>query len=158
MAYRFICEHCGREVLVRFLKPGEESRCPACSLFNRVPEDAEEIAGPPTTIDPQDAATRSGAAAAAETRWPVFRMLAPLLVLFAVFQLVVGIVTVAVGASRSPGFALLTLAVAAIGGLIYLGLAQGVKLLLEVEETTRRTNDALTERLDRLEGQSPSGS
>jgi len=41
MAYKFKCEHCGEELLVHYLKIGEEAQCPACRKSTVVPEDAE---------------------------------------------------------------------------------------------------------------------
>lgn len=41
MAYKFKCEHCGEELLVHYLKIGEEAQCPSCRKSTVVPEDAE---------------------------------------------------------------------------------------------------------------------
>ena len=40
MAYIFSCKHCGREMIVHYLKPGEEAECKVCKNLSEVPEDA----------------------------------------------------------------------------------------------------------------------
>lgn len=41
MAFKFKCKHCGEELIVYFLKKGEEAQCTACAKQATVPETAE---------------------------------------------------------------------------------------------------------------------
>lgn len=43
MAFKFNCEHCGEELIVYYLKKGEEAQCTACSKQAIVQETAEYI-------------------------------------------------------------------------------------------------------------------
>ncbi len=43
MGYKFNCGGCGKEILVKWLKPGEPSLCRRCGHKMPVPEKAQEI-------------------------------------------------------------------------------------------------------------------
>jgi len=43
MAFKFKCEHCGEELIVYYLKKGEEAKCTACAKQTIIPEFAEYL-------------------------------------------------------------------------------------------------------------------
>ena len=43
MAFKFKCKHCGEELIVYYLKKGEEAKCTACAKQTIVPESAEYL-------------------------------------------------------------------------------------------------------------------
>ena len=43
MALKFQCDHCGGDIIVRFLKVGEMAECKNCQTQNIVPESAQSI-------------------------------------------------------------------------------------------------------------------
>ena len=43
MALRFTCEHCGKEIIVKFLKVGDKAFCRECGNYGTVPGDAAHI-------------------------------------------------------------------------------------------------------------------
>ncbi len=43
MAYKFKCADCGKEVIVKWLKPGETAKCRKCGADVKVPAGAAEI-------------------------------------------------------------------------------------------------------------------
>ncbi len=48
MALSFICRECDREIITRYLKRGEQARCPHCNGYTSVPDDARDTAASPT--------------------------------------------------------------------------------------------------------------
>ena len=40
MASKFLCRSCGKEIVVKFLKPGEIAKCKNCGAENEIPESA----------------------------------------------------------------------------------------------------------------------
>jgi hypothetical protein len=55
MALRFTCEHCGKEITVKFLKAGDKALCRKCGNYSTVPGDAA-----PTDEVPEYSARSSG--------------------------------------------------------------------------------------------------
>lgn len=43
MGYKFSCEKCGREIMVKWLKPGEPARCRSCGHKLPVPASPQKI-------------------------------------------------------------------------------------------------------------------
>lgn len=43
MARKFKCSHCGEDIIVKHLWPGEDANCQSCGKENTVPEDFETV-------------------------------------------------------------------------------------------------------------------
>jgi len=43
MAHKFKCTACGKEMLVKWLDPGEQAKCRACGADVTVPADAKQV-------------------------------------------------------------------------------------------------------------------
>lgn len=49
MALKFYCEHCGQQIIIRFLPIGEKTECPICKASITVPKHAQHTDQEPIT-------------------------------------------------------------------------------------------------------------
>jgi len=43
MALKFKCNHCGTEIILKFLKVGEKAKCKSCGKVSTISEDADDV-------------------------------------------------------------------------------------------------------------------
>lgn len=146
MALKFLCSHCGAEIITNFLKPGELADCKRCHQKTQVPANADNVEGYSTT-ERQTASDASRMAdhhpsvkySALRTVSAVFKFIAVLTGILALVAVVIGLSMTGEPYSHDLGLIVVVVSIfiGVVSTVILVALAESIEVIIDIESNTR---------------------
>lgn len=168
MALKFKCNHCDAEIISKFLKIGEETKCKACSKVSKIPEYAEGVSESQLKEDhtisdvfngnDNKPALSKNSVEKLKSKYPalttisgIYQFLAILVGLGALFGLFYGISLMDGygGNVTGTGIIVYSLIAGLLGVISLLAISEGIKLFISIENNTSNQNVLLGKLLNK---------
>lgn len=169
MALRFDCKHCGEEIISKYLKIRENAECKSCGKLSRIPNFAEDITEPTKKKNHNLGDAFNGNETTekilqndiqkSEIKYPaldtiaiIYRIIAVLLGFVSVCVLIYGVYLLGSYNEQLTGAIIIvySLVIGLIGVISLLGISEGIKLSISIEENTSKQNVLLNKLINKI--------